>query len=980
MTLLIAVHFGVAMLAPLLARWLRCRAYFVLALAPLAAAVWLGLQGPAVLAGEVPTETVSWIPALGIELTFRLGILQWVLGMIVSSVGALVLFYCRWYFADEDPAPRTSAVLTAFAGAMLGLVTADDLIVLYVFWELTTVFSYLLIGHKPTRSANRRAALNALIVTTFGGLAMLTGIIMLAVTSGTFSISEILSRAGSGPGPELPLASPVIIAAVILILVGALSKSALVPFHFWLPGAMAAPTPVSAYLHAAAMVKAGVYLVALLAPTFAGQPGWRPIVLTLGAVTMIIGAWRALRQYDIKVLLAYGTVSQLGFLVFMCGLGTRSAELAGIAMIISHALFKAALFLVVGIVDRSAGSRDIRRLSGLGRSIPVIAVTAGLASASMAAVPPLIGFVTKEAAFESLTYLAEGDGVGIPKLPALLLIAAILVGSSLTVAYSLRFLWGTFATKAELPDTPAEAAPTRCRPVPAGFAAVPLILAAASLIGGFLGPQLTAALEPVAATVPTGHESHGIALWHGFTPPLLMSGLVLLAGFGMFRYRDWIGRIQATLPRVPDAQETYQWLMRGLDRVAVETTALTQRGSLPIYLGAIMLVLVCAPGGVLLIMTDFPSGFRVADSPGQLLVGAVMIIAAVGAATARGRMKAVILVGVTGYGTALLFLLHGAPDLALTQVLIETVILVVFVLVLRKLPKYFTNRPLHSSRWWRLAIATAVGFVIAAIAFVASGSRIAVPVSTAFPEAAKDFGYGLNIVNVTLVDIRAWDTMGEISVLVVAATGVASLIFIRTRNIDLTRIDGPRGGRRRNRVNGNGRSMVWLRGGVSLSPLKRSLIFEVITRLLFGTMMVTSVYLLLVGHNAPGGGFAGGLVAGMALVIRYLVGGRHELDEAAPVDAGRLLGLGLIISGLSTVAPIAFGGRIGQSYDISIAPTQGIAAWLGNPHLVTSVFFDVGVYLVVIGVMLDLARSLGSGIDQHEEQDRTPSPVGAGAR
>lgn len=958
MTLLIAVHFGVAVFAPLLARWLRCRAYFVLAAAPLLAAVWLVLQAPVVLAGGAITETVPWIPALGIDLSFRIGTLQWILAMIVSVVGALVLFYCRWYFADEDPAPRTSAVLTAFAGAMLGLVTADDLIVLYVFWELTTVFSYLLIGHKPTRSANRRAALNALIVTTFGGLAMLTGIIMLAVTTGTFSISEILTS------PNLELASPVIIAAGILILIGALSKSALVPFHFWLPGAMAAPTPISAYLHAAAMVKAGVYLVALLAPTFAGQPGWRPIVLTLGAVTMIIGAWRALRQYDIKVLLAYGTVSQLGFLIFMCGLGTRSAELAGVAMIISHALFKAALFLVVGIVDRSAGSRDIRRLSGLGRSIPLIAAAAMVASASMAAVPPLIGFTAKEAAFESLTYLVDGDGVGIPRLTALLLVAALLVGSTLTVAYSLRFLWGTFATK---PEGNGLAEPTRCRRVPAGFAAAPVILAVASLAGGFLGPQLTALLEPVAAAVPTGAESHGIALWHGFTPPLLMSAAVLIGGFVMFRQRAWIGRIQATLPRVPDAAETYQLWMRGLDRVAVETTAITQRGSLPIYLGSILLVLVCAPGGVLLIMNDFPAAFRIADSPGQVLVGVVMIIAAIGAATSRGRMKAVILVGVTGYGAALLFLLHGAPDLALTQVLIETVILVVFVLVLRKLPKYFTNRPLHSSRWWRLAIAAAVGFVLAATAFVASGSRIAPPVSQIFPEIAYEFGYGLNIVNITLVDIRAWDTMGEISVLVVAATGVASLIFIRTRNIELTRLGG------NGRGNGHGPGgPAWLRGGVTLSPLKRSLIFEVITRLLFGTMMVTSVYLLLVGHNAPGGGFAGGMIAGMALVIRYLVGGRHELDEAAPVDAGRVLGIGLIISGLSFVAPILVGGRIGQSYDISFA-----VPLLGQPHLVTSVFFDIGVYLIVIGMMLDLARSLGSGIDQHEEQDRTPAAAGA---
>lgn len=976
MTLLIAVHFGVAMIAPLLVRWLRCRAFFVLAIVPMITAIWLGLQAPAVLAGEAIVETQAWIPALGIELSFRIGTLQWVLAMIVSAVGALILFYCRWYFADEDPNPRTSAVLTAFAGAMLGLVTADDLIVLYVFWELTTVFSYLLIGHRPTRSANRRAAQNALIVTTFGGLAMLTGIIMLAVTTGTFKISEILSLPGTAQ-PGSTLASPVIVAAAILILVGALSKSALVPFHFWLPGAMAAPTPISAYLHAAAMVKAGVYLVALLAPAFAELPGWRPVVLTLGAMTMIVGAWRALRQHDIKVLLAYGTVSQLGFLVFMCGLGTKSAELAGVAMIISHALFKAALFLIVGIVDRGTGSRDIRKLSGVGRAMPVIAGAACLATASMAAVPPMIGFVTKEAAFESLTYLVEGDGVGIPRLPALLLAGALLVGSALTVAYSLRFLWGAFGTKRTVEtDTgtvrPTE--PTATRRIPAGFAATPVILAAASLIGGFIGPQLTTALEPVAAAVPTGEEGHGIALWHGLTTPLLMSALVLAAGAAMFGWRDWIDRVQSTLPVVPEAQEVYQAAMRGLDRIAVEVTAVTQRGSLSIYLGAILLVLVCAPGGVLLIMNDFPTEFRVADSAGQLLVGVVMIIAAVLASTARGRMKAVIGVGVTGYGMALLFLLHGAPDLALTQVLVETVILIVFVLVLRKLPKYFTNRPLQSSRWWRLVIAATVGFVVATIAFVASGSRIDIPVSNQFPEFAYEFGYGRNIVNVTLVDIRSWDTMGEISVLVVAATGVASLIFIRTRNADLTRLSRGRS-RRRSREQANQEDVpggVWLRGGETLSPLKRSMVFEVITRLLFGTMMVTSVYLLLVGHNAPGGGFAGGMIAGTALIIRYLVGGRHELDEAAPTDAGRVLGIGLLVAGVSMVAPIAFGGQIGQSYEITLA-----VPLLGEPHLVTSVFFDVGVYLIVIGVMLDLARSLGSGIDRHEEQDQSPSPVGA---
>ncbi len=373
-----------------------------------------------------------------------------------------------------------------------------------------------------------------------------------------------------------------------------------------------------------------------------------------------------------------------------------------------------------------------------------------------------------------------------------------------------------------------------------------------------------------------------------------------------------------------------------------------------------------------------------------MLVGATMIVAAVLAASSRGRLKAVILVGVTGYGAALMFLLHGAPDLALTQVLVETVTLVVFVLVLRKLPKYFTDRPLHSSRWWRLVIAIMVAFTVVATVYLAAGARVATPVSEAFYEAAYTFGYGKNIVNVTLVDIRSWDTLGEISVLVVAATGVASLIFIRRR---YTELEPPRGaGRPRRRsfrrpetpvqANSTQGRMTWLRGTERLSPMKRSIIFEVITRLLFPVMILTSLFFLFSGHNNPGGGFAGGLIAGLALTIRYLAGGRHELDEAAPVDAGRVLGVGLLTAGLSSLAPVLVGGRIGQSFDIvvnapyfSYLPTPwGTVTLMGELHVVSSLVFDIGVYLVVIGVMLDLARSLGSGIDQHEEEDRTPSP------
>ena len=621
----------------------------------------------------------------------------------------------------------------------------------------------------------------------------------------------------------------------------------------------------------------------------------------------------------------------------------------------------------------------------MAKRLPLVAGAAAVAAASMAAVPPLIGFTAKEAAFESLVYLLpDGDETGIPPLPAFLLMGALVAGSALTVAYTLRFLWGAFGTKPGV-------LPTEVTREPFGFALAPVILAAASLVGGFVGPTLTRVLDPLAETAEVGEPSHGIALWHGLTAPLALSVLALAVGVLLFVRRRWIGRVQATFPRTPEAEEVYQSLMRGIDRSAVEVTAVTQRGSLPIYLGTIMLVLVVLPGSVLLTLPSWPNSLRPWDTPGQVLVGATMIVAAVLAASSRGRLKAVILVGVTGYGTALMFLLHGAPDLALTQILVETVTLVVFVLVLRKLPKYFTDRPLHSSRWWRLVIAIMVGFTVVSTVYLAAGARVATPVSEAFYEAAYTFGYGKNIVNVTLVDIRSWDTLGEISVLVVAATGVASLIFIRRR---YTELEPPRGaGRPRRRSfrrpetqaqdNSTQGRMTWLRGTERLSPMKRSIIFEVITRLLFPVMILTSLFFLFSGHNNPGGGFAGGLIAGLALTIRYLAGGRHELDEAAPVDAGRVLGVGLLTAGLSSLAPVLVGGRIGQSFDIvinapylSYLPTPwGTVTLMGEIHFVTSLIFDIGVYLVVIGVMLDLARSLG--VRDRPARGGGPHPVPA---
>lgn len=959
MLALVLAHLAGAVIAPGLVRWLGTRAFLVLALVPAAAFGWALTRTAVVRDDQVTTEVIAWVPGLGLDLAFAMGSLQWVMTLVVTGIGALVLAYCAWYFADDEPGlVAFASSFVAFAGAMLGLVLADDLLVLYVFWELTTVFSYLLIGHDPTKRASRTAGMQALIVTTFGGLAMLVGILLVGVEAGTFRITELLADPPAGTTTTV---------AVLLLLLGAVSKSALFPFHFWLPGAMAAPTPVSAYLHAAAMVKAGVYLVALLAPAFAGVPGWHGVLLSLGLLTMLLGGWRSLRQYDIKLLLAYGTVSQLGFLLVVVSLGSRPAALAGLAMLVAHALFKAALFLVVGIVDRQTGTRDLRKLSGVGRASPVLAATAVLAGASMAGVPPLTGFVAKESVYGALVGAArDGEVSGLGPVAGWTVLVGVVLGSALTVAYTARFLWGTFATKRDVPAP--DVAPTRV-----GFLAAPALLAALSLGLGFLAGPENAMLVPYADQLPAGGHDAELALWHGLGLPLVLSAVSLGLGLALFWRRESFALLQALLPSPIGADRVYLALVRRLDRVAVEVTGLTQRGSVATYLSVVLVVVVLLPGSALVAAADGPFEVVRWDNAGQLVVAVVVVVAAVLTARSRRRLKAVVMVGVTGYGTATLFLLHGAPDLALTQVLVETVSLVVFVLVMRRLPEYFTDRPLTRGRYWRIAIGALVAAAVAGFMIVATGARTATPVSVDFPREAVDYGGGRNIVNVTLVDIRAWDTMGEIAVLVAAATGVASLVFIGSRTSTIRRVrdlSPPAPGERP--TSGAGRT-VWLPGGRTVTPERRSIIFEVITRLVFHTIVVFSIYLLLTGHNSPGGGFAAGLVTGLALVVRYLAGGRYELDEAAPVDAGALMGTGLVVATGSGLLPLALGGAVLQSAIIDLH-----LPLVGDLHLVSSTLFDVGVYLVVVGLVLDLLRSLGSGIDRHireEEAERATEVV-----
>lgn len=754
MLALVVAHLAVAVLLPLLSARAPRAAFGVAAVVPAVALVWALAHVGAAL-GPGLTQSTAWAPHLGLSLSFRLDALALAMVLLVSGVGALILVYCIGYFGTDSPeGPRSAALLLTFAGVMLGLVLADDLLALYVFWELTSIASFLLVGQGGAERAERRAAVQALLVTVLGGLAMLLGFVLLGEAAGTYRISEIVAAPPSGGA---------VTAALVLILVGALTKSAQLPFHPWLPAAMVAPTPVSAYLHAAAMVKAGVYLVARLAPGFADRAAfWVPVVV-LGVATMIVGGWRALAEHDLKRLLAFGTVSQLGFLMVLFGAGGRIAALAGIAMLLAHGFFKGPLFMIVGTIDHATGTRDLRLLSGLRRSLRGTAVVAAVAVASMAGLPPLLGFVGKEAAFEAFLHAGGPRGW--------LVALGLLTGSLLTAAYSARFLWGAFADKPGLAAT-AVHPPGAALTVPAATAA------AAGLALGVGYPVTDALAAPYAAALPASDAQaagYHLALWHGLGLPLLVSALALAGGLAVHAARGAVARA----PRVParlGAQRGYETVLGGVERLGVRVTGRLQVGSLPAYLGAILATLVLLPGTAVLFAEDWP------DQPlhhgaMQVPLGLVVLVAAAALLRARRRFTAVILVGVIGYGVGGLYVLDGAPDLALAQFLVETLSIVVFVFVLRRLPAAFTEeRPALRVQLPKALLAVAGGAVVAVVAVVLSAARVAPPTaSDEYLRLAPAEAGATNVVNAILVDFRAMDTVGEISVLFIAAAGVASL-------------------------------------------------------------------------------------------------------------------------------------------------------------------------------------------------------------
>ncbi|MBA4023362.1 MAG: Na+/H+ antiporter subunit A [Gordonia sp.] len=943
-----------AALAPGIITWLGRRGFYVLALAPFGGLVWVFANWPDEADG-IRTESITWVPELQMNIDLRFDTLAAIMSVLVLGVGALVLCYCAEYFSEtRRRVAGFGGEMVAFAGAMFGLVCSDNMLVLYIFWELTTVLSFLLVGFYAVRATSRRAATQALLVTTAGGLAMLVGIIMLGETAGSYSLSEIVANPPVGWSVTV---------AIVLILVGALSKSAIFPFHFWLPGAMAAPTPVSAYLHAAAMVKAGIFLVARLAPAFSDLVSWHVLVVGLGMVTMLLGGFRSLREYDLKLVLAFGTVSQLGFLMVLVGIGDADVAMAALAMLVAHAFFKAALFMVVGIIDHSTGTRDLRKLARLGKETPLLAVIAALAAASMAGIPLTLGFVGKETAFAEIW-----DTGALSAWQGPVVVIVLVLGSILTVAYSLRFIWGAFGRKRKAEPSPAVA---KMHKPNLAFQLPALFLAVAGVAFGPLSGLLGARFEPYADTVTSygSDELVHLALWHGFNLPLLLSAIAIVFGTALFALVRELGRLGFVKPALGNADRIYDAVLRGADTISINLTRNTQRGSLPLTQGIIIVTLVLLPTIVLFTGARNRLELNGFESPVQLVIGGIMIASAIAAAVLRNRLAAVLVVGVTGYSCGVLFALHGAPDLALTQFLVETLTLVIFVLVLRKLPAEAESRHATGFKPLRALLGLAFGALLVLVGLFAAAARTTVPMASELPNAAYKYGDGSNAVNVLLVDIRAWDTLGEVSVLLVAATGVASMVFRHRRFGAAPRVaDATRARTPRPESDGKeqfGERTTWLRGSNFRDPRHRSMVLEATTRIIFPTMIVLSLYFFYAGHNAPGGGFAGGLTMGLALVLRYLAGGRYELGEALPIDAGRILGVGLGFSVGTAVASVLLGAPA-----LSSATFEFTLPIFGDVKLVTAIFFDLGVYLIVVGLVLDVLRSLGARLDEDPPRRR----------
>ena len=747
--------FALAAVAPFLHRRMPRASGGVFALLPAALFGYFVLLMGAVTGGPV-IAAVAWVPSLGVSLSFYLDGLSLLFALLITGIGAFILVYASAYLAGHRQLGRFYAFILLFMASMLGLVLADNVVTLFVFWELTSVSSYFLIGFDHERQAARAAGLQALLVTGIGGLALLAGFILLGNAGGSFELSELMGRGDMVRDHVLYL--PIL----ILILAGAFTKSAQVPFHFWLPSAMEAPTPVSAYLHSATMVKAGVYLLARLAPLLGETPVWQNTLILFGGATMLVAPAMALAQRDLKRILAYATVSSLGTLVLLIGIDTPAAARAAVVFLLGHSLYKGALFLVAGAVDHGTGTRDVRNLGGLASAMPMTALAGGLAALSMAGLPPTFGFIAKELLYESQLQAIHW--------PALIVSAAVITNATLVAVAAASGVRPFFGNKIGTPRVPHDGPPA--------LVLGPLALAALGLTLGIMPAGVSTLLSLAASAVAGESVPLDLGLWHGPNRIVLLSAITLLIGAMIYALRDiaftWADRWKKAASYGPTGW--YEASVDGMQRAARAQTGLLQSGYLRYYLMTVLGATFLLVAYALVARTGIeapapPSGVRLYE----WIVAAIILVAALAAVTAKTRLTAIAALGSVGYGVALIYLLFSAPDLAMTQFGIETLSVVLFVLILYRLPRFavFSGA---ATRARDILASLANGGLLTAVVLAATSQEYQSRIAGFFFENTLDAAKGRNTVNVILVDFRGLDTLGEITVLAVSALGVFALL------------------------------------------------------------------------------------------------------------------------------------------------------------------------------------------------------------
>ncbi|EZQ12359.1 MULTISPECIES: monovalent cation/H+ antiporter subunit A [unclassified Acinetobacter] len=882
-------------------------------------------QAKDVFQGQVISEHWSWLPQFGIDLSFRLDALGLIFSLLITGIGTLIYIYAYYYLNHKNSLSKLYFLLMLFMAAMLGISLSNNLLILLVFWEMTSISSFLLVGYWSNYEAAQRGSRMALTITGMGGLAMLGGFILLGQITGTYQIDQILNMTTQIQSSHL------FVPALLLILLGAFTKSAQFPFHFWLPNAMAAPTPVSAYLHSATMVKAGIFLLARLMPIFVGSALYHNLVTFVGLFTLCMAAFFAIFKEDLKGLLAYSTISHLGLIVCLLGIGSPLAVAAAIFHIINHATFKAALFMIAGIIDHETGTRDLRKLSGVWQLLPFTATLTMITAASMAGVPLTNGFLSKEMFFtELLANLSGGIGV-------FAAIIATLAGL-FAVAYSVRLVHGVF-----FDGDLGKAIPNKdAHEPPIGMRAPAILLAILCIAVGLLPALLVGDIVNAGARASTNlpaFEGVHLAIWHGFNVPLLMSAIALIGGIIFYfslaknsRIRDIdldpiLGKLQGKV--------LFDLFLKHLLLNSRKLKRATETGSLQNYLLWILIFAVALVSMPLIGQGIYAGTRELTHAPLVAIVLWLLLFSACWMMLwfHHERIKAVLISGAIGLVVTMVFVTMSAPDLALTQITVDVVTTVLLLMSLSLLPQLTPYESSRTRRWRDAVIAIIGGLGIGWITWMIL-TRDHNSISWFFVQQSLPLGGGSNIVNVILVDFRGFDTFGEIAVLGIAAIGTLCLM------------DGMRA---------HGTTITQ---GLTYRFNPSPLMFRMTASWVLPIALVVSLYIFLRGHNLPGGGFIAGLITSMALVIQYIALGQDHTEQLLRAKSGRLyeiwIGTGLTVAGLTGVAAWFWGRPFLTSAHIYVEPII-----LGKMHLPSAAAFDVGVYVTVVGATMLMISVLG---------------------